>query len=78
MNSSEKNIHKALNNLMVGRTTFIITHRLSTIENADMILVLENGKISDIGTHDQLLINSLSYNQLLSGYSESNKPEATL
>ena len=75
---SEKNIQKALNNLMVGRTTFIITHRLSTIEKADMILVIENGKISDIGTHDQLLINSSIYNQLLSGYSESNKPESIL
>ena len=75
---SEKNIQKALNNLMVGRTTFIITHRLSTIEKADMILVLENGKISDIGTHSQLLINSPSYNQLLRGYSESNEPESNL
>ena len=41
---SEKNIQKALNNLMAGRTTFIITHRLSTIEKADMILVIEDGK----------------------------------
>ena len=75
---SEKNIQKALNNLMVGRTTFIITHRLSTIEKADMILVIENGKISDIGTHDQLLISSSSYCQLLSGYSKSYKPESNL
>ena len=75
---SEKNIQKALNNLMVGRTTFIITHRLSTIEKADMILVIENGKIADIGTHDQLLISSSSYCQLLSGYSKSYKPESNL
>ena len=75
---SEKNIQKALNNLMAGRTTFIITHRLSTIEKADMILVLENGKISDCGTHDQLLANSSIYNQLLSGYSEPNKSESIL
>ena len=75
---SEKNIQKALNNLMAGRTTFIITHRLSTIEKADMILVLEDGKISDFGTHDQLLMNSSIYNQLLSGYSEPNKSESIL
>lgn len=75
---SEKNIQKALKNLMAGRTTFIITHRLSTIENADMILVMEEGKISDFGTHDQLLMNSSIYNQLLSGYSEPNKSESIL
>ena len=75
---SEKNIQKALNNLMAGRTTFIITHRLSTIEKADMILVIEDGKISDFGTHDQLLVNSSIYNQLLSGYSKPNKSETSL
>ena len=75
---SEKNIQKALNNLMAGRTTFIITHRLSTIEKADMILVIEDGKISDFGTHDQLLVNSSIYNQLLSGYSKPNKLESSL
>ena len=75
---SEKNIQKALNNLMAGRTTFIITHRLSTIEKADMIMVLEDGKISDSGTHDQLLANNSIYNQLLSGYSEPNESESIL
>ena len=63
---------------MAGRTTFIITHRLSTIEKADMILILEDGKISDFGTHDQLLMKSPIYNQLLSGYSEPNKSESIL
>ena len=75
---SEKNIQKALNNLMAGRTTFIITHRLSTIEKADMILVLEDGKISDSGTHDQLLVNSSIYNQLLQWLLEPNKSESIL
>ena len=75
---SEKNIQKALNNLMAGRTTFIITHRLSTVEKADMILVLEDGKISDSGTHDQLLANNSIYNQLLSGYSEPKESESIL
>ena len=43
-----------------------------------MILVIEDGKISDSGTHDQLLVNSSIYNQLLSGYSKPNKSESIL
>ncbi len=48
-------ISKAMDNLMKGRTSFIIAHRLSTIKNADMILVLDNGRIVESGTHDELL-----------------------
>jgi ATP-binding cassette subfamily B protein len=48
-------IQKAMDNLMVGRTSFIIAHRLSTIRNADWILVMNNGDIVEQGTHDQLL-----------------------
>ncbi|NLG10453.1 MAG: ABC transporter ATP-binding protein [Coriobacteriaceae bacterium] len=48
-------IQKAMDNLMVGRTSFIIAHRLSTIRNADLILVMDNGDIVEQGTHDQLL-----------------------
>ena len=62
---------------MKGRTTFIIAHRLSTIEKADIILVLDNGKIVDSGSHDQLLVESEVYNQLHSGNAEiriSDKP----
>lgn len=52
---SENLIQQALNRLMENRTSFIIAHRLSTIRNADTILVLENGKIVEKGTHDELM-----------------------
>lgn len=52
---SERLVQDALDQLMVGRTAFIIAHRLSTIKKADTILVLENGEISEKGTHDELI-----------------------
>jgi len=48
-------IQQAMDKLMVGRTSFVIAHRLSTIKNADMILVMNEGDIVEIGTHDELL-----------------------
>jgi ABC-type multidrug transport system fused ATPase/permease subunit len=44
-----------MNAAMVGRTTFIVAHRLSTLRNADMVIVLDQGRIAQIGTHDDLL-----------------------
>ena len=52
---SEKLVQEALETLMEGRTSIIIAHRLSTIRNADAILVLNEGKISEQGTHKELL-----------------------
>ncbi|MDR4504301.1 MAG: ABC transporter ATP-binding protein/permease [Candidatus Scalindua sp.] len=52
---SENLIQQALKRLMTGRTTLIIAHRLSTIQSADMIVVFDNGKIVEIGTHKELL-----------------------
>jgi ATP-binding cassette subfamily B protein AbcA/BmrA len=46
---------------MRGRTTFIIAHRMSTIRNADRILVLEGGKVSGIGTHEELITENRLY-----------------
>ena len=52
---SEKAVQKALDHLMVGRTTLVIAHRLSTIKNVNQILVLSNGRICEAGTHDELI-----------------------
>ncbi len=54
-NKSEKIVQKALDNLMKDRTVFVIAHRLSTIFNADKIIVIENGKIVESGTHEELI-----------------------
>jgi subfamily B ATP-binding cassette protein MsbA len=62
---SEKLVQDALNNLMKNRTSLIIAHRLSTIQNADMIIVLENGKIVEQGNHQQLLSNNGLYRRLI-------------
>ncbi len=63
---SEALVQKALEGLMKDRTTIVIAHRLSTIRNADRIVVLEDGGISDIGTHEELLSKSKTYSNLCS------------
>lgn len=61
---SEAMVQKALANLMQNRTTFVIAHRLSTIMHADKIVVLEDGRIVDVGTHQELLGRSGLYRKL--------------
>jgi subfamily B ATP-binding cassette protein MsbA len=62
---SEKLVQDALNNLMKNRTSLIIAHRLSTIQNADLIIVLENGKVVEQGTHQELLQQNGLYRKLI-------------
>lgn len=62
---SEKQIQKAINRLLEGRTALIIAHRLCTVADADQIIVLQNGEISGVGTHKQLLKNNPFYRKLV-------------
>lgn len=61
---SEKLVQEAIDKLMVGRTSFVIAHRLSTIKRANMIVVMEKGKIIEQGTHDELLASGGLYSKL--------------
>jgi subfamily B ATP-binding cassette protein MsbA len=61
---SEVLVQTALQNLMAGRTVFVIAHRLSTVRRADRIIVLENGMIADQGSHDDLLTRLGTYRRL--------------
>jgi ABC-type multidrug transport system fused ATPase/permease subunit len=61
---TEKALQEALNRLLKGRTAFIIAHRLSTIVNADKVVVMDNGQIAEIGTHQELLAKGGIYRRL--------------
>jgi ATP-binding cassette subfamily B protein len=64
---TEALINDGMDRLMHGRTTFVIAHRLSTVRNADAIMVLDHGKIIERGTHEQLLAQKGTYYQLYTG-----------
>jgi subfamily B ATP-binding cassette protein MsbA len=61
---SEALVQSALHNLMSGRTVFVIAHRLSTVRRADRIVVIENGAIADVGSHDDLMTKLGTYRRL--------------
>ncbi len=63
-NKSESLVRDALDRLMQGRTTLVIAHRLSTVQNADQIAVIHGGQIAEIGTHSELLRNGSHYAEL--------------
>ncbi|MCR5657051.1 MAG: ABC transporter ATP-binding protein/permease [Butyrivibrio sp.] len=69
---TEKIVQDGMDKLMHGRTTFVIAHRLSTVKNSDCIVVLEQGRIVEMGTHQELLDKKQRYYQLYTG----NKPQS--
>lgn len=64
---TESLVQKGMDALMNGRTTFVIAHRLSTVQNSDCIMVLENGRIIERGNHDELIAKKGRYYQLYTG-----------
>ncbi len=65
-NTTEILIQQALDDLCVGRTTIVVAHRLSTIKNADEIAVIDGGRITEQGTHDELMAKKGMYEKLYS------------
>ncbi len=66
---TEEMVQKGMDAIMQGRTVFVIAHRLSTVKNSDVIMVLENGRITERGSHDELLEKKGKYYQLYTGNS---------
>jgi len=73
---SEKAIQKALDEVMKGRTTIVIAHRLSTIIHADQVIVIDQGRIVDRGTHEELIESSALYQELYQTWASSDEKEA--
>ena len=69
---TERIVQDGMDKLMSGRTTFVIAHRLSTVRNSDCIMVLEQGRIIERGTHDQLIEEKGKYYQLYTGNAIAN------
>jgi ATP-binding cassette subfamily B protein len=74
---SERLIHQSLETLMQGRTSLVIAHRLSTIARADMIVVLEQGRIVETGAHQELLARSGRYRQMVESQLTAGVADAT-
>ena len=64
---TEKLVQEGMDQLMKGRTTFVIAHRLSTVKNSDCIMVMEAGRIIERGSHDELIAEEGRYYQLYTG-----------
>ena len=64
---TEALVQRGMDRLMQGRTVFVIAHRLSTVQNSDVIMVLDHGRIIERGSHDQLIAEKGQYYQLYTG-----------
>ncbi len=73
---TEYQIQQALERLMVGRTSFVIAQRISTVRGADLILVLDHGRLAAMGTHEQLLAESALYAEILYSQLREDAPVA--
>ncbi|HEY2250504.1 MAG TPA: ATP-binding cassette domain-containing protein, partial [Planctomycetaceae bacterium] len=71
---TEMRIQTALHKLLVGRTSFVVAHRLSTIRDADLVLVLDQGRIVERGTHGQLIAHNGIYAGLARQFLEALSP----
>lgn len=69
--STERKVQEGMDALMKGRTTFVIAHRLSMVRNSDCIMVLEQGRIIERGSHDELMAKKGRYYQLYTGKAAS-------
>ena len=77
--NTEYEIQEALERLVAGRTTFAIAHRLSTLKNADRLLVLDRGRVAEVGTHEELLgLEDGVYRNLVNMQTEMAKVRAIL
>ncbi|GAH53742.1 unnamed protein product, partial [marine sediment metagenome] len=72
---TERKIQTAIANVLKNRTTFIITHRLATIKNADVIIVLRNGHLIDFDIHDDLIQTNVDYRRLFESILHHNRWE---
>jgi len=70
---SEQKVQEALEKLMVGRTTVVIAHRLSTVRNADLLVVMDHGKIVDKGSHEEIVKRCALYRELYQSFSREGK-----
>ena len=76
--TTEMEIQEALDNLIQGRTTIAIAHRLSTLRKADRLVVLDRGQIVEIGQHEELLARKGAYHALYEAQNRQNEDEAVV